>query len=178
MLGWNLFARARRASPAAALYRAVVKRARQPRLYTELGFPDTPDGRFEAIALHLALVLRRLKRDGEAGKALGEELAALMVADFDQNLRELGVGDLVVGKRVTAMTKNFYGRLTALNAALDDGADAALALALSRVLFRVATPSQTQIQALAAYVREQIAILDGLALADLELGEGLTPPGR
>lgn len=177
MLGLNFLARARRHSPAALLYRRIVEQARQPLFYTALGIPDTPDGRFELIALHLALVLRRLQRQQPESQFLGEELACLMVADFDQNLRELGVGDLVVGKRVTAMTKNFYGRLTALNAALASGEEPALALALSRVLFRIATPSQTQVARLAAYVREQIAVLDGRSLDDLEKGAVFRAPG-
>jgi cytochrome b pre-mRNA-processing protein 3 len=105
------------------LYRAVVKQSRRPAWYRELGVPDTPEGRFEMIALHAALVLRRLRREGMAGQALGQQLFDTMFVDLDGSLRELGVSDLSVGTYVKRLAGNFYARL----AALDEGLGAAAA---------------------------------------------------
>ena len=76
----------------------LVEGARAPAFFRELGVPDTPEGRFEMIALHVALAVRRLRREGAPGRALGQELFDLMLTDLDQSLRELGVGDLSVGR--------------------------------------------------------------------------------
>jgi cytochrome b pre-mRNA-processing protein 3 len=106
------------------LYHGVVKQARRPVWYRELGVPDTPEGRFEMIALHAALLLRRLRREGMAGHALGQQLFDAMFVDLDGSLRELGVSDLSVGKFVKRLAGNFYARLAALDAGLDAAATA------------------------------------------------------
>ena len=115
---------ARAALEAAAdrLYRDLVARARAPAFFRELGVPDTPEGRFEMIGLHAALILLRLQREGAAGEALGQALFDLMFADLDQGLRELGVGDLGVGRQVKRLAGQFYARLRALDAAIQGGA--------------------------------------------------------
>jgi cytochrome b pre-mRNA-processing protein 3 len=128
LLAWRERLRARRAARAARqaaaerLYRDLVGVARAPRFFREIGVPDTPEGRFEMIGLHAALVLLRLRREGAEGRALGQALFDLMMADVDQNLRELGVGDLSVGKQVKRLAGQFYARLHALDTALGDGA--------------------------------------------------------
>ena len=104
-----------------ALYEAIVKQARTPAFFVDLGIPDTPEGRFESVALHAALVMRRLRAEGEAGRATAQELFDLMFADLDINLRELGVGDLSVGKYVKRFARQFYARLAALETALATG---------------------------------------------------------
>jgi cytochrome b pre-mRNA-processing protein 3 len=122
--GWTARLRTRRAARAALraaahrLYGDLVVSARAQGFFRELGVPDTPEGRFEMIGLHAALVLLRLKREGEAGQALGQALFDLMMADMDQSLRELGVGDLGVGRQVKRLAGQFYARLHALEAAL------------------------------------------------------------
>jgi cytochrome b pre-mRNA-processing protein 3 len=105
---------------AGQLYQAVVKQARRPVWYRELGVPDTPEGRFEMIALHAALVLRRLRREGMAGQALGQQLFDTMFVDLDGSLRELGVSDLSLGRYVKRLAGNFYARLAALDEGLDE----------------------------------------------------------
>jgi cytochrome b pre-mRNA-processing protein 3 len=114
---WAERRRARRAHAEAAhrLYDEVVKQARTPRLYSELGVPDTPEGRFEMVALHAALLMRRLRAAGGPGRALGQALFDLMFADMDASMRELGVGDLGVGKQVQRLAGQFYARLAALD---------------------------------------------------------------
>src|SRR3546814_14715962 len=88
-------------------------------IYRELGVPNNLDGRFEAIVLHLVLVLRRLKRDFPAGRDLAEALQESFFEDMDHSLRELGAGDLGVGKRVKRMAEGFMGRLAGYEGALD-----------------------------------------------------------
>ena len=123
----NLIARLRQGrrqrDAAHRLYMAVVTRARDPLFYRELGVPDSLDGRFEMIALHAFLVMRRLKREGRAGAALSQALHDIMFADMDQSLRELGVGDLSVGRKVKAMARGLYGRIAAYEAGLAEGGD-------------------------------------------------------
>ena len=87
------------ADAALALYRAIVAQSRHPHFYAELGIADTPRGRFMAISLHMALVLRRLKQAPEAS-ALAQKLFDSFFRDMDRSLREMGISDLAIGKRV------------------------------------------------------------------------------
>jgi hypothetical protein len=112
---------------------AELDQARRPWFYRDGGVPDSPEGRFEVIGLHAFFVLRRLRALGEPGQALGQEVFDVMFADLDRSLRELGVGDLSVGKHVKRYARFFYGRVAGLEQAFaagdiwsgrDDGADA------------------------------------------------------
>lgn len=160
------------------LYRSIVKQSRQPGFYSECGVPDTPDGRYDMIVAHAVLILRRLRRAPSETKGLAQALFDLMFADMDQSLREMGVGDLAVGKRVKAMARAFYGRLAAYDAALSNEDDTALRSALRRNLFRNATPSRGQVAAVATYMRREAARLDGEPIDSLVAGGlrfGLAP---
>jgi cytochrome b pre-mRNA-processing protein 3 len=95
------------------LYGALVGQARNPAFYRDMGVPDTVEGRFEMVALHVFLALRRLRAGGEPGKDLGQKLFDVLFDDMDQTLREMGVGDLSVGKKIKAMASSFYGRMQA-----------------------------------------------------------------
>ncbi|MCK5747013.1 MAG: ubiquinol-cytochrome C chaperone [Oricola sp.] len=140
-----------------ALYAAAVEQARQPALYRDFNAPDTVEGRFEQVALHVYLVMRRLKGD-EAAKKASQSLFDVMFQNMDDSLRELGVGDLQVGKKVRALAENFYGRIGAYEAALKDEAPAAdLGAALARNIYGVA--SSKDAEALADYVRAADAFL-------------------
>ena len=90
----------RKANPIAAVYDAIVASARQPRFYADLGVPDTLDGRFDMIVLHLFLVLDRMKGEDEKFR---QNLTDYFFMDMDRSLREIGVGDLSVGKKVRKM---------------------------------------------------------------------------
>ncbi|MEK7246114.1 MAG: ubiquinol-cytochrome C chaperone family protein [Pseudomonadota bacterium] len=167
---------------ALGLYRAAVAAARAPGFYARHGVPDTPDGRFDMIALHVFLALRRLKREpGPArsdAQALAQALTDLMFADMDRNLREMGVGDLGVGKQVKALAAAFRGRVVAYDAALErtDG-DGGLAEALGRNLFR--GPGQTAgkgVAMLAMYVRAADGLLASLPWSTLAAGKAVFPP--
>jgi cytochrome b pre-mRNA-processing protein 3 len=119
------------------LYGAAVAAARHPWFFGPLGVPDSLDGRFDLVGLHVALLIRRLRRDPDPrGAALAQAVFDAMFADMDVNLREMGVGDLSVGKRVKAMWEAFHGRAHAYEAALDAGDAPALAAALGRNVWR------------------------------------------
>jgi cytochrome b pre-mRNA-processing protein 3 len=113
-----------------AIYGMIVTQAREPLFYQDLGVPDTVDGRFDLLLLHLWMVLRRL-RQVTGGVELGQALFDHFCADLDDNLREMGVGDLAVPKRMQAFGEAFYGRSAAYDLALADNSEA-LAQALCR----------------------------------------------
>ena len=142
------------------LYDAVVRQARAPEFYVLCGVPDTVAGRFDMVTLHAYVVLRRLKELGGRGDQKGTHLAQAvfdrMFADFDQNLREMGVGDLAVGHRIKDLAKLFYGRLKAYDEATA-GEAMGLAAALERNAFADGAPTQAQLASLAAYLRGAIA---------------------
>ncbi|MSO85136.1 MAG: ubiquinol-cytochrome C chaperone [Rhodospirillales bacterium] len=168
--------------PALGLYRAAVAAARAPGFYARHGVPDTPDGRFDMIALHVFLALRRLKREPDpasgAAVALAQALTDLMFADMDRNLREMGVGDLGVGKQVKGLAAAFRGRVVAYDAALErtDG-DAGLAEALGRNLWRGAGQAAGKGGAtLAMYVRAADGLLAAQPWGALAAGKAIFPP--
>ena len=112
---------------ASALYAAAVEQARAPALYADLGAPDTIEGRFEQVTLHVYLILRRLKGGDQAAKRAAQKLFDVMFQNMDDSLRELGVGDLSIGKKIRKMAENFYGRVGAYEDALAAPAGAAAA---------------------------------------------------
>jgi cytochrome b pre-mRNA-processing protein 3 len=112
------------------IYGMIVTQAREPLFYRHLAVPDTVNGRFDLLVMHLWIVLRRL-RPIEGGVELSQALFDQFCADMDANLREMGVGDLAVPKRMRAIGEAFYGRTAAYDLALSDGAEP-LAQALCR----------------------------------------------
>lgn len=120
---------------AAAVYGAIVAQARKPALYTDFGVADTVDGRFEMVVLHMILVLDRLGAGDAEARAVSQAVFDLYCTDMDRSLREMGVGDLGVPKRMKAMTQRFYGRAAAYRAALAGGDHAALREALLRNVY-------------------------------------------
>lgn len=102
---------------AAALHGRIVEQARDAAFYRELAVPDSLDGRFEMIVLHAHLLLRRLRREGSRDSAdLAQALFDRTFADLDEGLREMGVGDLGVARRIKSMATGFYGRMAAYDA--------------------------------------------------------------
>ncbi len=141
------------AAPAHNLYRSLVEQSRRPGFYEYLGVPDTLDGRFEMVAIHAFLVLRALKgKAGEPVQELAERVVEVMFADMDQTLREMGVGDLGVGKRVKMMASSFYGRIAAYDAGLA-GEPGVLEEALRRNLYGTSPVDDDTVRAMAEYVR-------------------------
>ena len=151
-------------------YSRIVAQARRPRFFTDGGVPDTLDGRFELICLHAFLYLHRLQREVKAAAALGRHFCDAMFADFDRSLREMGTGDLSVGREVKRMARGFYGRVAAYESGLA-GDDAVLQPALARNLFGTAPPAPAQLAAMARYVRREAAGLDRQDAAELLAGQ-------
>lgn len=119
MLGWLKRRRDLRRT-ARSLYGSIVTQARRRVAYAAWGVPDTPEGRLEMIVLHLSLVLRRLSRTGEPGRALAQALTEVFVVDVDDTLREMTVGDLAVPRHVKRAVALLHDRYKAYGAALDD----------------------------------------------------------
>ena len=102
------------------LYNRTAERARDPELFEACGIPDTLDGRFDALALHAALVVDRLQREPD-GEALAQAFFDAMFRHLDLTLREIGVQDLGVGRRIKIMAEGFHGRALAYREALGSG---------------------------------------------------------
>jgi len=122
-------------APARQVYLALLEASRRPFLFGANGAPDTVDGRFDMIVLHAVLLFRRLRPLGDAGKRFNQLIFDILFDDMDAGLREMGTGDLSVGKRIKEMGEAFYGRATAYEPVLDDPDQDALALILERNLF-------------------------------------------
>jgi cytochrome b pre-mRNA-processing protein 3 len=149
--------------PAKPLYEAIVAAARQPLFYTEMTVPDTVDGRFDLLLLHLTLVIERLQ--GEANPFC-QNLVNLFCKDMDGNLREMGAGDLSVGKKVRRMAEAFQGRYQAYGAAHDQ---ATMAEALKRNVY--AGIENSNAQALSQYALAARLLLRQQNAADIQGGK-------
>ena len=159
------------------LYGAIVAQARQPVFFADWGVPDTVFGRFETVSLHVFLVQRRLKDGGAADEALAQRLFDHFFGDVDRSLRELGVGDLSVGKKVKAFAKGFYGRIVAYEKALDAGDGAELAAALARNVGDPESGRPLEAERLADYVIRQDAALAAHPVTRIVAGDpGFVPP--
>lgn len=156
---------------ARALYAAAVAQARAEPFYLGLAVPDTLDGRFELVVLHVFLVLRRLRRDGPATQAVAQRLFDVLFQDMDRSLREVGVADIRVGTHIKHMAQSFYGRVRAYDAALDDEGDETIAAVLARNVYGTRPAAPAAVAKLAAYVRAADA-----ALASATLAEDAAPP--
>jgi cytochrome b pre-mRNA-processing protein 3 len=151
-------------------YLRVVEQARLPVFFTEFEVPDTLDGRFELICLHAFLFLHRLKTERPGSTALGQRFFDTMFADFDRSLREIGTGDLSVGRQVKRMAEGFYGRIQAYETGLDADGEA-LDTALARNLYGTASPAPTTLEAMQRYLRREAARLTAQPTADLLRGD-------
>lgn len=155
-----------------ALYRAVVAVAREPDWYRDGGVPDTIDGRFDMIAALLALVLLRLEGDGEKERRATVLLAEQFAEDMDGNLRQIGIGDLVVGKHLGRMMSALGGRLGALRDALAGTGD--LTGPVQRNIFHDAPPSEEAVRFVASRLKafhNRLANLPSEAILAGEIGK-------
>lgn len=158
------------------LYGAAVAAARDPWFFDALGVPDRLDGRFDLIGLHVALIIRRVRTDPDPrGAALAQAVFDAMFADMDINLREMGVSDLTVGKRVKRMWEAFHGRAQAYEAALDAGDPDAMADALQRNVWRSEEPPAAPARHLAAHAARAAAALADQPMAALLAGVARFP---
>jgi cytochrome b pre-mRNA-processing protein 3 len=170
--------RARRASKALIeqLRGEIVAAARRPALYEAMGAPDRIDGRFELLTLHVGLVLRRLVAIGGLGRDMAQELVNSVFLHFDDTLREMGLSDVAVSKRLRAIREAFYGRNAAYAAALDSGSRPALEAALARNIYG-APKGAARAGALADYVAAVDAALAETPLESFATGRFRFPEG-
>jgi cytochrome b pre-mRNA-processing protein 3 len=133
----------RKADPSEALYAAIVAAARHEKFYAEWHVPDTLDGRFDMMILHMFLTLDRLRAFGPEAEPLRQALTDRFFAAMDAALREIGVGDLSVGKKVRKMAEAFYGRVAAYSTAMEEG-QTELQEALARNVFADAESSSAK----------------------------------
>jgi len=141
-----------------AIYGMIVTQAREPLFYRELGVSDTVNGRFDLLILHLWMVLRRFRTAAGAAD-VSQALFDRFCEDMDANLREMGVGDLTVPKRMQAFGEAFYGRSAAYDVALAAG-DEAFAKALCKNVLN--GEGMENARALAGYTKHALVRLDGL----------------
>lgn len=157
---------------AGELYGRVVAEARRTVFYAGLGVPDTPEGRYELIALHLFLLLERLRRDGSAGEAVSRHVLEAFVTDMDDCMREMGVGDSTVAKRVKRAAAGFYERAGPYRAALAAADGRPMADALSQYIVGPASNAKGPdgMHALGDYARASAARLAALNNSDALAG--------
>lgn len=167
MLTWG---RRRQLDVSEVLYGNAVELAREPAFFKDYGVADTVDGRFDALALVVAIVMRRLKACGDEGAALSQNLFDSMFSDMDLSLREMGAGDIGVSKRVRVMAEAFMGRLDAYATALDDGDRGALAAAIGRNLLRRDEPASAQLVDFVLELEKRLSELDDETLLAGGLG--------
>jgi cytochrome b pre-mRNA-processing protein 3 len=153
-----------------ALYPRVVEQARLPAFYERLGAPDTVEGRFELYSLHVLILLERLRERGDEGAEVGQGLFDAYLKGLDNALRELGVGDLSVGRKMRRLGEAFYGRGKSYEAAVAALPDAAaLEAFLARTVY--AEGDAAFAAQLADYVKRQRQALAAQPLAALLSGE-------
>lgn len=154
-----------------ACYIALVERARNPFFYESLRVPDTLDGRFELIVLHLFLIQYRLVAETDpAAVEFSRQLGEIFLMDMDHSLREIGVSDTGVRRRMKAMGKAYHGRLQVYAQAAGDAE--ALLSALARNLYGTVAEGDVAVLArMAAYIRTTQAALHALSTEALCRGE-------
>ena len=183
----NLIRRDRHERTGFELYGKAVAAARDPYLYTDLGVPDTLDGRFDMVGLYVFLLIQRLKREPVPGPALAQAVFDAMFSDMDINLREMGVGDMSVGRKVRMMWEAFHGRAAAYASAMTAGDTAALDAALTRNVWRgesvpdahpaalrrlmLAQEENLSAQDMAALTRGEVAFLSAREASQWEVGQ-------
>ncbi len=157
-------------------YEILTEAARQPALYQAFNVPDTVMGRFEMLSAVLILYFRRTRSSARAGQEIAQEIIDAFFEDVDHSIRELGVGDVSVPKRMKKFAGMFYGRLESYAAALDGGDRAALAEALRRNIYPKAGEAAPAMAALAAYLFEAERVLASRGEDAVEAGQLLLPP--
>jgi cytochrome b pre-mRNA-processing protein 3 len=169
----GLFARSKPVPSVELVYGDIVAAARLPALYQTMGVPDTVMGRFDALALHVVLVLRRLRALPTPADSLAQEVVDRFFADLDSALREIGIGDVSVPKKVKKLGQAFYGRAEAYEAALaEDAEPGELEKALARnVIDRPDEPYQAT--ALAQHVRKVANALNRVSFDGFLTGKAL-----
>jgi cytochrome b pre-mRNA-processing protein 3 len=167
---FSLFRRPMRADTISALYGTIVAHARLPCFYRDYEVADTVNGRFEVLILHLAVILDRLMTDPQTGD-IGQGLFDHFCSDMDDNLREMGVGDLAVPRQMQRVGEAFYGRAQAYREALALETQEMLTEAVERNVYENGASSRAAAARLAVYIRAVAAHLRDQPTASLLAGE-------
>lgn len=163
---------------AATVYDAIVAQARGRGFFADCGVPDTMEGRFEMLVLLACLYFRRLRREDGRARRLGQAVFDAMFRDMDASLREIGIGDLTVPKKIKVMGEAFYGRASAYDAALAKPGDEALGAALARNIWPELADQDAAAMRLARWVRAAEAALGRQQAAELVTsGPAFPAPG-
>jgi cytochrome b pre-mRNA-processing protein 3 len=167
----DFFRRSRPHEDAAlTLYRSMVEKARDPAFYAALGVPDTVNGRFDMLVIHAMLVLRRLRGGGVLADQTGKAMLELLFRDMDQSLREMGIGDMGVGRHIKKMAKAMFGRADAYEAGLDSGEPGAIAQVLKDNIYRQGAPAEAVVAQMADYMRRADAHTQREDVAEIAAG--------
>jgi cytochrome b pre-mRNA-processing protein 3 len=158
----------------AALYGMIVTQARSHAFYASYGVPDTIEGRFDLIVLHLVLVLRRLARDDGPARSFGQRLFDTFCCDLDENLRQMCIGDLAVPKHMRRFGEAFYGRQAAYVRAFDAEDEKVFENALARNIFQTDGVDDRAVR-LGRYARAALAKLDAQEQGAFICGEVAFP---
>ena len=146
-----------------AIYGMIVTQAREPIFYRDLGVPDTVNGRFDLLLLHLWLLLRRL-RTVQSATELSQALFDRFCEDMDDNLREMGIGDQTVPKRMRAFGEAFYGRVQAYDQAMEGGGEALAAAICKNILNGTGLEQARQLATYAVATEADLGRTDEAAL--------------
>lgn len=150
------------------LYGAIVAQVRQPVFYKDFGVPDTVEGRFDFLVLHMHLVNERLSGEGKAGVALGQALLDRFFEDMEASLREIGIGDLTVPKKMRTLAEAYLGRSALYAAAIAKADEAALSAAIARNILAGAEAAAAK--PLAHYALDAAKLLREQAFEQLTAG--------
>ncbi|MGH6761428.1 MAG: ubiquinol-cytochrome C chaperone family protein [Phyllobacterium sp.] len=177
---FSLFSRKAKANEAitTALYDQIVAAARQPRFYAEFELPDTPLGRYEMLSLHMFLFMHRLKgcegKGADSLRDIGQDITDYFFQDVDHSLRELGIGDQGVPKRMKKLARMFYGRVESYDAAIAAQDQPALEAALARNI-RPDIENWGGVVPVAYYVFDAVRLLAKLDDAEIAAGRIVFP---
>ena len=148
----------------AVLYGAIMAQARSKEFFVRFGLSDDFETRFESLILHMLLVMRRLGREGQPVK---QALMDFMVSDLDRTLREMGVGDVGVVKRMKLFMEGFYGRMNAYDAALNSEDKKEILRVLDRNLYGATSTDLAKLGMMRDYIDVQTQTLAAQQTADL-----------
>lgn len=174
MLFSRFFGQKRLKTQARRLYDHALTASRQVELYANNGVPDTVDGRFDMLVIHVWLLIRRVNREGAQG--LGQEIFDAMFSEMDNSLRELGTSDTSVGKRIKDMAKVFYSRAEIYNTVLDAADTNALNEALEHNLFTDMVPPSQFCGRLATHIQNTDMALSEQNFVDIQKSGPCYPP--
>ncbi|WP_080518695.1 ubiquinol-cytochrome C chaperone family protein [Rhizobium leguminosarum] len=156
-------------------YAVLTAAARMREIYERLNVPDTVMGRFEMLSIAMILFFRRTRSSATSGQEIAQEIVDAFFQDIDYSIRELGIGDNSVPKRMKKLAGMFYGRLEAYSKAMDTGDTEALALALTRNIYPE-SPVPADMSGLANWMMAAEAHLSALAEEEIATGSATLPP--